>query len=80
MTGPDAFEQAWLSFAGQVLSGLGPRELNAARVVFYAGGAEAFAFATSASSLEEEEACRVLDSIQTELITVLSRYARKPND
>jgi hypothetical protein len=34
----DAFEQAWSAFAGTVLAGLGPRELKAAREVFYAGG------------------------------------------
>lgn len=62
------FEQAWQFFARTVLTGLGPRELKAARVVFYAGGAAVFAYVTSGvASLDGDAACKALDAMQEEL-------------
>lgn len=53
---PRVFEDHWKSFVTSFLQGLRPRELEAARRVFYAGGAVAFSFITERVAVMPEEA------------------------
>ena len=64
-------ESMWREFAGSVLYNLGPRELRAARTVFYAGGASMLAYMIGElSKLPEGEAGPVIDAMQAEFAAV----------
>jgi hypothetical protein len=71
---PGPFEQAWLSLASTMLDGLGPRELSAARLMFYSGGAAVLDLLTlAADELSEEQVATTLEALSGDMRCFLAR-------
>lgn len=67
------FEDHWKSLAASFLHGLEPRELEAARQIFYAGGAVAFGFITDrAAMMPEAAACQAMDAMADEFSSFIA--------
>jgi len=62
------FESVWQQFAAGLRStGVGPRELETARVVFFAGGGAVFDFMIDkVAVMEDEDASDVIDALRDE--------------
>lgn len=74
---PARFEAQWLLFAKSQFDTLEPDALEAARKVFYVGGAAAFGVVTTEiAEMDDEAACAAMDRLQDEFTAFIRAHSK----